>query len=82
MVDKTYLFILDFYNCNNSKTNRYEKGIGNEEKTTTMFSGIAAGATVQKRFGEKGPLVSIDYSFRPTQRPANGVHMMSLRLAR
>ena len=61
---------------------RYEKGIGNLEKSTTMYSGIAVGATAQKRFGEKGPLVSIDYSFRPTQRPANGVHMMSLRFAR
>lgn len=61
---------------------RYEKGIGNLEKTTTMYSGIAVGATAQKRFGEKGPLVAIDYSFRPTQRPANGVHMMSLRFSR
>ncbi|GAA4463215.1 hypothetical protein GCM10023093_11210 [Nemorincola caseinilytica] len=63
---------------------RYEKGIGNLEKTTTMYSGIAAGATVQKRFGEdnKGPLVAIDYSYRPTQRPANGVHMISIRFSR
>lgn len=63
---------------------RYEKGIGNLEKSTTMYSGIAAGATVQKRFGDdgKGPLVAIDYSFRPTQRPASGVHMISIRLAR
>lgn len=61
---------------------RYEKGIGNDEKTTTMYTGIALGATVQKKFGEKGPLASIDYSFRPTQRPANGVHMISLRLSR
>ncbi len=61
---------------------RYEKGIGNDAKSTTMYSGIAMGATVQKRFGEKGPMVSIDYSYRPTQRPANGVHMISLRMAR
>jgi len=61
---------------------RYEKGIGNIETSTTMFSGIAVGATAQKRLGESGPLVSIDYSFRPTQRPANGVHMMSLRFSR
>ncbi len=61
---------------------RYEKGIGNLEKSTTMYSGVAVGVTAQKRFGENGPMVSIDYSFRPTQRPANGVHMMSLRFAR
>lgn len=61
---------------------RYEKGIGNPETTTTMYSGIAVGATIQKRFGEEGPMVSFDYSFRPTQRPANGVHMMSLRFSR
>ncbi|MCF8449045.1 MAG: PorV/PorQ family protein [Taibaiella sp.] len=61
---------------------RYEKGIGSAENSTTMYSGIAVGATAQKRFGENGPMVSFDYSFRPTQRPANGVHMMSLRVAR
>jgi hypothetical protein len=61
---------------------RYEKGIGNLETSTTMYSGIAVGATAQKRLGDGGPLVSIDYSFRPTQRPANGVHMMSLRFSR
>jgi len=61
---------------------RYEKGIGNLENSTTMYSGIALGATAQKKFGEKGPLFSLDYSFRPTQRPANGVHMISLRLSR
>lgn len=61
---------------------RYEKGIGNLESSTTMYSGIAVGATAQKRLGDGGPLVSIDYSFRPTQRPANGVHMMSLRFSR
>ena len=61
---------------------RYEKGIGNLETSTTMYSGIAVGATAQKRLGDSGPLVSIDYSFRPTQRPANGVHMMSLRFSR
>jgi opacity protein-like surface antigen len=61
---------------------RYEKGIGSAEKSTTMYSGIAVGATVQRKFGENGPMVSIDYSFRPTQRPANGVHMISLRMSR
>jgi hypothetical protein len=61
---------------------RYEKGIGNLENSTTMYSGLALGATAQKRFGDKGPLVAVDYSFRPTQRPANGVHMFSIRFTR
>jgi len=61
---------------------RYEKGIMSAEKSTTMYSGIALGATVQKKLGEDGPTVALDYSFRPTQRPANGVHMMSIRFTR
>lgn len=60
---------------------RYEKGIGTEN-STTMYMGLAMGVTVQKRFGDKGPMLALDYSFRPTQRPANGIHMMSLRLSR
>lgn len=61
---------------------RYERGIGSADKSTTMFSGIAVGATAQKRIGESGPMLAIDYSYRPTQRPANGVHMVSLRMSR
>ncbi len=61
---------------------RYENGIGDAATSTSMYVGIAAGATVQKRLGDKGPMLSFDYSFRPTQRPANGVHVMSLRLSR
>jgi len=60
---------------------RYEKGIGGDN-STTMFTGLAAGATVQKRLGDGGPVLAIDYSYRPTQRPANGVHVMSLRFTR
>ncbi len=61
---------------------RYEKGITSSTETTTMFSGIAAGATVQHRIGATGPMVAFDYSYRPTQRPANGVHMLALRMTR
>jgi len=61
---------------------RYENGIGSSATTTTMFTGIAAGATVQSRINGKGPMFAFDYSYRPTQRPANGVHMISLRLTR
>lgn len=61
---------------------RYEKGIGSSETTNTMFVGISAGVTVQSRLGANGPHLAIDYSFRPTQRPANGIHMVSLRFTR
>ncbi len=60
---------------------RYERGIGTTN-STTMYSGVAAGATVQQRIGENGPMLAIDYSFRPTQRPATGVHVFSLRFMR
>jgi hypothetical protein len=58
---------------------RYEKDISNEALSTTFYTGFAAGATVMTRLGESGPRVGIDYSFRPTRRPDNGVHAVSLR---
>jgi hypothetical protein len=62
---------------------RYEKGIGDLATSTTMYQGLAMGVTAQTRIGgDKAPMVSLDYSFRPTQRPANGVHMMSIRMTR
>ena len=62
---------------------RYENGIGNPATSTTMYTGLALGATIQYRIGgEKAPMLAFDYSYRPTQRPANGVHMLSLRLTR
>jgi len=60
---------------------RYEKNIGTAN-STTMYTGISAGATIQTRIGETGPLLAIDYSYRPTQRPATGVHVFSLRFMR
>lgn len=58
---------------------RYEKDIANDALSTTFYRGFAAGATVMTRLGENGPRVGIDYSFRPTHRPDNGVHAVSLR---
>lgn len=58
---------------------RYEKGIGSAENSNTFYTGVSAGATVQKGIGEKGPILALDYSFRPTSRPNNGVHTFSLR---
>jgi len=61
---------------------RYENGIGDPTTSTTIYVGFAAGLTVQKRLGETGPVLAIDYSYRPTDRPANGVQMIGIRLAR
>ncbi len=62
---------------------RYESGIGDAAKTTTMYKGWAFGATVQSRAGgAKSPMLALDYSYRPTDRPANGVHVISLRMTR
>lgn len=60
---------------------RYEENIGDNELATTFYTGVSAGATVMTRLGgERGPRMAIDYSYRPTMRPANGVHAFSLRL--
>ena len=61
---------------------RYEKGIGDVATTNTMYMGFAGGASVQTRVGANGPMLAFDYSYRPTQRPANGVHMFTLRFTR
>lgn len=60
---------------------RYENK-GGDNPSRTFYTGVSAGATVQYRIGETGPKMAIDYSFRPTQQPANGVHTFSLRLMR
>jgi len=56
---------------------RYENGIGVNTTTTTMYVGLAVGAGLQYKMSNH--MVAFDYSFRPTQRPANGVHMFSIR---
>ncbi len=61
---------------------RWEKGIGSSEKTATMYKGFAFGATVQTPLAAGRHNLALDYSFRPTDRPANGVHMISLRFTR
>lgn len=60
---------------------RYESNIGDREQATTFYTGFSAGATVMTNIGgSKGPALAIDYSYRPTMRPDNGVHTFSLRL--
>jgi len=57
---------------------RHENGIGSVN-SPSMYTGVAVGATVQKQVGDKGPVLAVDYSYRPTQKPNNGVHVISLR---
>lgn len=58
---------------------RYEKDIMSTENSTTFYKGVALGATVMAPLGADGPKVGIDYAFRPTHRPDNGVHNIALR---
>lgn len=57
---------------------RYEKDIMDNLKTTTFYTGLSLGASVAAPVGGNNK-VYIDYSYRPTQRPANGVHVIGLR---
>jgi hypothetical protein len=58
---------------------RYEKNIGDAALATTFYTGYSFGGTVKVPVSSKGQKMAIDYSYRPTQRPANGVHTVSLR---
>lgn len=61
---------------------RYENDIFDNDASTTFYTGFSAGATVQKKISETGPVLALDYSFRPTYQPNNGVHVFSLRFMR
>lgn len=56
---------------------RHEQGI----LDNSFYTGLSMGASVGTNLGKgpKTPRLMVDYSFRPTQRPANGVHAVSLR---
>lgn len=61
---------------------RYENKIGDQALSTTFYTGLCGGATVQFRAGETGPQLAFDYSYRSTRRPNNGIHTFTLRLMR
>jgi hypothetical protein len=56
-----------------------EKGIFNKEKRETVFTGPAAGVTLELPFNEKGSTVALDYSYRFTN-PFAGVHNLGFRI--
>jgi hypothetical protein len=60
---------------------RYESGIGDKAVTTTFYTGLSAGVTLQTKLGsgEGASTLALDYGYRPT-RIASGVHVVGLRL--
>lgn len=58
---------------------RYEKDIMSADKSTTFYKGVAFGATVNTGLSMGSTRLALDYAFRPTRRPDNGVHNIALR---
>jgi hypothetical protein len=58
---------------------RYEKDIFSKEKSTTLYTGLSVGASVKTSI-KNGPSLAFDYSFRPTRRPDNGIHVFGIRM--
>ncbi len=59
---------------------RYEKYISDETQSTTFYKGFSAGASINTGTGANGnSRFGFDYAFRPTHRPDNGVHNISVR---
>lgn len=61
---------------------RYESNITDAANAPTFYTGLSAGASVEFNVTETGPRLGIDYSYRPTRQPNNGVHTLSLRFMR
>jgi hypothetical protein len=58
---------------------RYESGITSAERTTTVFSGIAAGAGIAFKLAKDSDRrAMLDYSFKPSK--LGGVHAVTIRL--
>ena len=57
----------------------YEDGITSKELTTSAFTGLSAGATVELPFGKRGSTFGIDYSYRATNF-FSGVHSFGARV--
>ena len=58
---------------------RYESGITNIEKTTTLFTGVSAGVGIAFKYNKANDKKAIlDYSFKPSRLGA--VHAVSIRL--
>jgi len=58
---------------------QFENGVTAEEDRTTVFTGPAAGLTVQLPTGENQNIIGLDYSYRVTN-PFNGVHSLGVHI--
>ncbi len=59
----------------------YEEGITSDADRTTVFTGLAAGMSVDLPFGDdKQSAIAIDYAYRTTN-PFAGVHCIGLRIS-
>lgn len=60
---------------------RYESKIGDKTNTSTFYTGLSAGITLQTKFSSKesSPTIAFDYAYKPT-RISNGVHVLGLRI--
>lgn len=60
---------------------RYEKDNFDKELSTTFYTGLSAGLTVQTKLSksENANTIALDYAFKPT-RIAGGVHTVGVRL--
>jgi hypothetical protein len=56
---------------------RFESAIFKKELTTTVYTGLSAGLTVDVPFKKDGPRLGIDYSFRAT-RAFQGTHSIGI----
>lgn len=57
---------------------RYERDINDAAKSQTFYTGYSFGVSVVQKANATSKF-AFDYSFRPTHRPDNGVHVFSLR---
>jgi hypothetical protein len=60
---------------------RYENNVSDKENTTTFFTGLSFGASLQGmiKSSKREQAVAFDYAFRPT-RFSTGVHTLGLRI--
>jgi hypothetical protein len=60
---------------------RYENNVADKENTTTFFTGLSFGASLQAliKSSKREQAIAFDYAFRPT-RFSTGVHTLGLRI--
>lgn len=57
---------------------RYEEKINSDEYTTTAYTGLSAGVSIEVPLKEDGPTLGIDYGYRATN-PFKGTHTIGVK---